>query len=188
MSAAPFAPLDPSGKLPPGVSADLVGRVYRQYRKDLSPKKVLATLGVTAGLTGRAEQLRAALDDPAARAALTARDEIVRPAFHEAVYQWLRATPVGEQVHDLAIHRAVRLEDDRAFLDPARFAEEVGKHRERLATPADPIAPLSEAEALALYSLAFGLLQAADAAALVATVTELGPGFRAWFGVGGAAG
>ena len=182
-AAGPFAPRDPLGALPPGLGAEAVGPFYRQFRADLSAKKVLALLGIRAALTGRAEQLRAALDAPATRAAKeSARGELLLPSFHEAVYQWLLGTPAGARVHGWVIEPAQRVVDERTFLDPARFAAAVAAHAGEL-IPAGPAPePGSDAEALALFTLAFGLLQSEDGAALVAPVAALAPAFATWFG------
>lgn len=178
-----FAPRDPRGALPPGLTAEAVGPFYRQFRADLSSKKVLATLGVRAALTGRAEQLRAALDDPAAReAATTPRGETLRPALYEAIYQWLLGTPAGERVHGWVIEPAQRVVDERTFLDPARFAAAVAEHRAALTPAGETLAPQSDAEALALFTLAFGLLQGEDGAALVDVVAGLAPAYAGFFG------
>ena len=179
-----FAPRAADGPLPPGLGAEEVGRFYRSFRADLSVKKVLSLLGIRAGLTGRAEQLRAALDAPAARRAIMAPrgDEIVLPAFHEAIYHWLLGSPTGRQVHDTVIEPAQRLVDERAFLDPGRFGEALRQHAKAFEHTAGALEPASEAEALALFSLAFGLLQPDDAGALLAPVVALSPAFAAWFG------
>ena len=179
-----FAPRATTGSLPPGVGAEDVGRYYRHFRADLSPKKVLALLGIRAGLTGRAEQLRAALDEPLARRAISAprADDFLLPAFHEAVYHWLLATPAGTRTHDSVIQPAQRLVDDRAFLDPARFAAAIAEHARQFTVAGESVESGSNAEALALFTLAFGLLQPEDAAALLAPVVALSPALAGWFG------
>ena len=179
----PIAPRAATGALPPGLGAEEVGRFYRHYRADLSLKKVLALLGIRAGLTGRAEQLRVALDESAARRASPAPrgEDVLLPAFHEAVYHWLLGTAAGTQVHAWAIEPAQKLVDDRAFLDPDRFATAVAERADSL-TAAAQIEPGSEAEALALFTLAFGLLQPEVAAALLSPVVGLSPVFASWFG------
>lgn len=178
-----YAPRIAGGALPPGVSAEAVGRLYKQSRADLTAKKVLAILGIRAALTGRAEQLRAALDNPAARAAVTTpRGDLLLPSFHEAMYGWLLGTPAGSHVHDLVIEPAQRVVEERTFLDPERFAEAVARHAAALTPPGPVIEPGTDAEALALFALAFGLLQVDDGAALLAPVVALAPAFATYFG------
>lgn len=181
--AGRYAPRTPGGALPPGLSAEAVGRLYKQFRADLTAKKVLAILGIRAALTGRAEQLRTALDAPAARAAVTTpRGELLLPSFHEAMYGWLLGTPAGSRVHEWVIEPAQRVVEERTFLDPERFSEAVARHAAAL-TPAGPaVEPATDPEALALFSLAFGLLQTDDGAALLAPVVALAPAFAAYFG------
>ena len=47
----------------------------------------------------------------------------------------------------------------------------------------DPIPEGSEAEALALFALAYGLLQPDEAVAIVDAVASAGAGFRRFFGL-----
>ena len=77
---SPFAPLNPEGPLPPGVTEVSVVKAYKNM--GFKPKQVLFTLKVKQFKETSATRLRRALNRPGARGA---REEKHIPPFHYAI-------------------------------------------------------------------------------------------------------
>ncbi len=182
---SPFAPLNPDGPLAPGVTEAIVSSAYRAFRPDLRPKQVLASLNIRPGLEQASRVLRRALDRPDARAGeRDAPEESGRPPLFLALYVLLKDhLASADHVYREIVQPAERDRENRTFLDPGTFGQRVAQSTPRFQPAADAIPAGSEAEALALFALAYALLQPEDAAAIVAPVAEVGEGFRRFFGI-----
>lgn len=182
---SPYAPVVPDGPLPPSVTETLVSSAYRAFRPDLRAKHVLATLGIRPGLEQANRVLRRALDRPEARAGDNdAPDSVVRPPLFLALYVLLKDhLASADHVYKAIVQPAEHQREDLTFLDAAIFDAGIEREKARFSQVPDPIPEGSEAEALALFALAYGLLQPDDAAAIVGAVTSAGAPFRRFFGL-----
>ncbi len=174
-----YAPFDPNGPLPPGVTADHVTVAYRSM--DLRPKLVLYSLDIKSFTGLPATRLRRALDNPAARRERTGTHiERQRPSFHDALYNAMRERSVeSDGVYATIVQPSEKTVDDRTFLDATAFAAAV---KAAPALDAPQVESESREETLALFALAFALLQPGDAAAIVEPVMARSAALRAFFG------
>ena len=179
VSHTSFAPFDPTGPLPPGVTAEQVALVYRSM--DLRPKLVLYSLDIKSFTGLPAVRLRRALDTPAARRERSGEQGgRQRPSFHDALYLAMRERSVeSDGVYATIVELAEKTESDRTFLDAALFATQITTAPN---LDAATIAPESREETLALFALAFALLQPDDATAIVAPVMARSAALRTFFG------
>ncbi len=179
-----YAPLTPDGPLPPSVTESMISSAYRAVRPDLRAKQVLATLGIRPGLEQANRVLRRALDRPDARAGNADRPEASeRPPLYLALYVWLKdQLASADYVYREIVKPAEHERDELTFLDPTTFRDRIAAQSSRFAGVTE-IAAGSEPEALALFALAYGLLQPAEAAAIVEPVASLGLPFRRFFGI-----
>lgn len=178
-SHPPFAPFDPAGALPPGVTAEHVALAYRSM--DLRPKLVLYSLDIKSFTGLPATRLRRALDNPAARRERTGgHHERQRPSFHDSLYNAMRERSVeSDGVYATIVLPSEKSENDRTFLDAAAFATHVAAAAN---LDAATIEPDSREETLALFALAFALLQPEDAAAILEPVMAKSAALRGFFG------
>ena len=166
-----FAPLEPQGPLPPGLRATTVASAYRSVREDLRAKKVLATLGIQPGIRDSSTLLREVVDDPTARKQQVTDDgDPVRPPLFFAIYTLLKKRQFADEVYRLLVQPAEFQRNDASFLNPDAFAAAIAQHPDVAPEPYCIIAPDSPQEGLALFSLAYALLQPDDAAAILAPV------------------
>ncbi|MGE5359739.1 MAG: hypothetical protein ACM3NQ_12045 [Bacteroidales bacterium] len=179
-----YAPLSPDGPLPPAVTEAMVSSAYRALRPDLRAKQVLATLGIRPGLEQASRVLRRALDRADAREGdQDAPESSARPPLYLALYVWLKDhLASADYVYREIVKPAEHERDELTFLDPATFRDRIRADAARFEGIAE-IAGGSEPEALALFALAYGLLQPDEAAAIVEPVAALGEPFRRFFGV-----
>lgn len=184
--ASDYAPLKPDGALPPAVGKDLVRRVYEKIG-----------LSLLANLTGPGKQvpslrgpayivLRSRLNDPEFRQHLRQTSIPTRHmgekvcGFELNLYFQLCLKARGVYSH--SIKPAERLRNGIPYLEPTEFARLV-KRRWKPLKVAGTLKSHSDQEHLALFVLAFGLLQPDDASALVRPLLSLGVGFREFFKV-----
>ena len=185
-----FAPLDPSGPLPPGLTSKIIAAAYRSQAGDLKPRKILRLLGHRAPATLShsllLELLYESFGEPLARAGLTKKsNKTCLPSLCEALYQWLRKQEWAQPVYDALIAPAEVTKDKAKFLDSEQFREAVADRApDLLKREANETSEESFESALALFSLAFALLQPEDAAAIVEGVLPLSPQYESFFGVG----
>ena len=156
----PFAPLNPEGLLPPGLSEDHVASAYRSYRKDLRPKKILKLLGVNDQPAATKRDLRREMNDPKSRRGQghdgTTTD--VPPLF-DILYLWLKQQQWATNAYEGIVKPAEVTAGDRVFLDARQFDAEVKTCAESLEGVSESLERLSSPEALALFALAYALLQ-----------------------------
>jgi hypothetical protein len=183
--SSPYAPITPDGPLPPALSEAIVSSAYRAFRPDLRAKHVLATLGIRPGQEQANRVLRRALDRPDARAGQNdAPDTVARPPLFLALYVLLKEhLASADHVYKAIVQPAERERDELTFLDAGILRAGVEREADRFRDVTEPIPAGSEAEALALFALAYGLLQPDDAPAIVEAVGAAGPPFRRFFGL-----
>jgi hypothetical protein len=184
--SSPYAPVVPDGPLPPALSETLVSRAYRAFRPDLRAKHLLATLGIKPGQEQANRVLRRAVDRPEARAARDGDDpdSATRPPLFLALYVLLKDhLASADHVYTAIVQPAERQRDDMTFLDAGMFHAGIEREMARFSDVPDPIPEGSEAEALALFALAYGLLQPDEAVAIVDAVASAGTPFRRFFGL-----
>ena len=154
----PFAPLNPEGLLPPGLSEDHVASAYRSYRKDLRPKKILKLLGVNDQPAATKRDLRREMNDPKSRRGQghdgTTTD--VPPLF-DILYLWLKQQQWATNAYEGIVKPAEVTAGDRVFLDARQFDAEVKTCAESLEGVSESLERLSSPEALALFALAYAL-------------------------------
>ena len=174
-----FAPFDPDGPLPPGVTAENVALAYRSM--DLRPKLVLYSLDIKSFTGLPAPRLRRALDHPAARRERTGgHGERQRPAFHDALYNAMRERSVeSDGVYATIVEPSEKTDNERTFLDAAAFATHI---KAAPALDAASIEAGSREETVALFALAFALLQPEDAVRILEPVMARSAALRAFFG------
>jgi hypothetical protein len=183
--SSPYAPIVADGPLPPMLTEALVSSAYRAFRPDLRAKHVLATLGIRPGQEQASRVLRRALDRPEARAADSDDlDLAARPPLFLALYVLLKDhLASADYVYKAIVQPAEHQRDDMTFLDAGIFRAGVEREMVRFSQVPDPIPEGSEAQALALFALAYGLLQPDDALAIVEAVASAGAPFRRFFGL-----
>ena len=180
-----YAPLDPSSALPPGLDERVVANAYKATR--VWPKRVLTELGIRKSGGTVAIRLRKALDDPDARARLCGPSSKV-PPLHQAIYQLLISQPGYRPVYKRIVEPSeiVVNEPGRApftELNPAEFEARVTADQLDCSWREREIESQTDEEGLALFALAYGLLQPADARSIMAPIIALGTSFRAFFGL-----
>jgi len=179
-----YAPLVPSGPLPPGVTEEAVANAYKSF-SSMRPKRVLLTLGIKHARELPAQRLRKAIDRPEARLARKEdKKEKRRPFFHEALYSYLKKSPQGRNVYARLVEPAEYTVDEHTYLDAARFRSLIEAEKAQTGDVSYPISPRTENEALALFALAFGLLEPEDSYAILEPLLLMGAGFRQFFGIG----
>ncbi len=179
-----YAPLQPLGPLPPGLTENVVNLAYRSA--NLKPIRVLRLMGIPAESWTALPRLRRELDDPDFRERLSRkRHDDATLAFHEILYRYLRAAePHGRAVHARLITPAIDSDDkERSWLNADRFIERLKLEQNDLGSVATPVTPGSEAEALVLFTLAFTLLQPGIANSVLNSLVALSPAFRDFFGL-----
>ena len=184
---SPYAPLNPSGPLPPGLSAEVVKRAFRKYH--LPPKSVLSLLGIRTYGPSPEKQLRRALDDPAYRARLF-EPEVARrvPPLHIALYHDLTASVHGPGVYQRAIKHAeepmtdAQGQESRLHLNASVFASIIANEFVGTGLDLPHIEPFTELEAFAQYALAFALLEPESASQLLQPLLAHSAGCREYFG------
>jgi hypothetical protein len=183
--SSPYAPITPDGPLPPALTEAIVSSAYRAFRPDLRAKHVLATLGIKPGQEQANRVLRRALDRPESRAGESdAPDSVVRPPLFLALYVLLKDhLASADHVYKAMVQPAERERDGLTFLDVAIFRQGIEREADRFRDVTETIPAGSEAEGLALFALAYGLLQPDDAAAIVEAVAAAGTPFRRFFGL-----
>ena len=187
-----YTPLEPSGPLPPGLSGKVIAAAYRSQGPDLKPKKILRLLGRRAPATPSPEQLhevlRKAFDEPRARLGLKQNDVVTSLLpLSGAIYAWLKEQDWAQPVYDAIIAPAELARDDKTYLDPSPFRASVQERaHDLLNNSTDSGSGENHENALALFSLAFALLQPKDAVEIVSSVLPLGSSLEAFFGVGDA--
>jgi hypothetical protein len=178
-----YAPLTSHGPLPPGLTAHRVAAAYRIDPFHLRPKRVLLTFGIRHMHGSAADRLRRALDNPDNRKGRgdSHNDNKFRPSLHNALYYHAKATAPGAYQRRVAC--AEHEVDGCIYLNPQAFADGIELERAAAVQPCEVIEPNSDNEALAVFGLAYGLLQPADAATLIRALSSLGPGFASYFGL-----
>ncbi len=176
-----YAPLAPDGPLPPAVREDTVADAYRKM--DLKPKRVLFSLGISRFGGTASQRLRQAVDRASSRKGRDTGGDNRRPVFHNALFNYLCVEPFAKEVHQKLIAPALLKKEGFTFLDPIKFSEliEVEKNNQR--EPVLAVTPSTDMEALALFALAFGLLQPKEAPLIVSAVATLGSGLQDFFGL-----
>ena len=176
------APLNPDGSLPPGISERVTAESYRRF--GLRAKKVLLSMGIRLRGEPAAPRLRRALDNPDNR-----RDrhdhpnpQKHRPAFHYALYIFLKDDSVGRNVYRRIIEPAEHEKNGSTLLDPMEFKQIVRAEFSDRAEPPSVIQPASEAESLSLFALAYALLEKDSSYQILEPLLELGPAFQLFFG------
>ena len=180
----PFAPLNPEGLLPPGLSEEHVASAYRSYRRDLRPKKILKLLGVNDQAPVNKTDLRREMDNPNSRRG-QGRDgtTTAAPPLFDVLYLWLQQQQWATNAYDGIVTPAEVIADDRVFLDARQFDAEVKTCEKSFEGGlSDSLERCSFPEALALFALAYALLQPDDADAIVTSLTGLGANFQRFFG------
>ena len=180
-----YAPLDPSGALPPGLDERVVANAYKAT--GVWPKRVLAELRTRKSGGTQAIRLRKALDDPDARARLCEASSKVMP-LHQAIYKLLISQPGYRPVYKRIVEPSEIDVDEPGRapfteLNPAEFEARVAADQSDCSWREREIESQTEEEGLALFALAYGLLQPADARSIMAPIVALGTSFRAFFGV-----
>ncbi len=185
-----FAPLDPGGPLPPDLTGKIIAAAYRSQGADLKPRKILRLLEHRVPATPSHDLLHELLyesfGEPRARAGLTKKSKKTRlPPLCEALYQWLKKQEWTQPIYDALIAPAEVTRNEKTFLDPEQFREIVKDRAPGLLNrEAGETSEESSESALALFSLAFALLQPEDAVAIVEGVLPLSPQYESFFGVG----
>ncbi|MGD0075773.1 MAG: hypothetical protein ABSD31_15735, partial [Candidatus Binataceae bacterium] len=129
--------------------------------------------------------MRKAIDRPEARLARKEdKKEKRRPFFHEALYSYLKKSPQGRNVYARLVEPAEYTVDEHTYLDAARFRSLIEAEKAQTGDVSYPISPRTENEALALFALAFGLLEPEDSYAILEPLLLMGAGFRQFFGIG----
>ena len=124
------------------------------------------------------------MDNPASRLGhdRDGRATEVPPLF-DALYRWLKQQQWATKAYEEIIEPAEVNADDRLFLDTKLLEAGIKKNGEHLdAGTTESIAGASSGEALALFSLAYALLQPDDAEAIVRSVATVGAEFGRFFG------
>jgi len=128
--------------------------------------------------------LRAAVDDPDFRnGRQDKRSRRLVPTFCSALYKYLGSTVNGRNVHARVVAPAEFKMDDLVFLDPVKFALSMDAERAAAGEAPSAIAPSSEEEAIALFALAFALLQPDEAREISNPVLSLGARYEEFFSV-----
>ena len=132
------------------------------------------------------ELLYESFGEPRARAGLTKKSKKTRlPPLCEALYQWLKKQEWTQPIYDALIAPAEVTRNEKTFLDPEQFREIVKDRAPGLLNrEAGETSEESSESALALFSLAFALLQPEDAVVIVEGVLPLSPQYESFFGVG----
>ena len=180
-----YAPLDPDSALPPGLDERVVANAYKATR--VLPKRVLLELGIRKYTETAAIRLRKALDDPAARARLHRPTSKVKP-LHQAIYELLTKQPAYRPVYKRIVEPSeiVREESGRppiTELNPVEFKARVTTDQSDCSWSEREIGSQTEEEGLALFALAYGLLQPGDARSILIPILAIGASFREFFGV-----
>ena len=186
-SAHPFAPLNPEGLAPPGLTDEHLASAYRSYRKDLRPKKILKLLGVNNWDKATRSELRREMGNPQSRLGHGRDGNATEvPPLFSALYGWLTKQQWATNAYEAIVEPAEVTADDKVFLHAEKFRTQVTEHEDSLiiddASP-DRLPGPSSPEALALFALAYALLQPNDAEAIVTSLTRLGTGFERFFGL-----
>lgn len=177
---SPYAPLFPEGPLPPGLTETSVASIYRN--QGIHPKRVLLNLKIKDFTEPTTRRLRRAVDKPEYRRIRKSGDKTILPELHNALYSWQRDH--SPNVYNRLVKPAEYQKEQRTYLNPAKFRhliESEKKEGRDFSSPA--IAPNSEEEALALFVLAFALLQDSEAYQILEPVLNLGHQFQEFFGV-----
>jgi len=167
MPQSSYAPLNPTGRLPPKITANLVGAIYKG-----SVKRALKDLGVKNKSISRKKLLRQAFNDPENRTKL---------GFANYIYGYSRTVSWGEHIYERLIKPAEFKDGEKTKIDPEKFGEQVKKEQQ---SPVLLVSHSSEWEALALIIMGYSIIQPEDREALCGHICKLGEGFSEYFGVG----
>ena len=173
---SPFAPFRPEGPLPPGLKLEIVSSSYKSC--GLRPKTVLRTMGIRTSTEPPRRKLRFALDDPEAR-----RGNANRPSFHQALYTYLTNQAKYADVFSRLIEPCLDRKNDALFLDADKFKATMSREEHDPVNESPDVAAGSLQEALALFVLAFGLLEPDQAHEIADPLLKSGFCFRRFFGV-----
>jgi hypothetical protein len=152
------------------------------------PSRVLHAAGIFSTQDSD-EQFRKQLDDPAFRKKLTHlkvtnfRGKAVNVCFYNQLYAYLRDVRSDRKgLYEDVIKPSLEYRKSAGwFLVPAKFRDTVATIRRQQGTAI--IQPQSNEELLALFVVAFGLLQPEEAESFVQALLPLGSGFAEFFGV-----
>ena len=180
-----YAPLDPDSALPPGLDERVVANAYKAT--GVLPKRVLLELGIRKYTETAAIRLRKALDDPAARARLRRPISKVRP-LHQAIYALLNAQPAYRPVYKRIVEPSEIVRDESGSrpiteLNPVEFEARVTTDQSDCSWSEREVGSQTDEEGLALFALAYGLLQPGDARRILTPILAIGASFREFFGV-----
>ena len=178
-----YAPLNRKGPLPPGVTVRVVRDAYKTI--PIRARMVLSFAKIPNRLSSPNVALREALDLPDVRedlAKLTYKDKSL--AFHQLLYDATRFSRVGKGLHKRLISPSIDVnESGLLFLNPTRFNVLLATEMRGFDSNINHLEQGSTEEALAFFTLSFGLLQPEDADDIVQAVLEYGYGFMIFFGV-----
>ena len=182
--SSPYAPFDPQSALPPGLDERVVANAYKAT--GFLPKRVLLELGIRRYTGTAAIRLRKALDDPTARARLNRSRSKVRP-LHQAIYTLLVNQPAYRAVYKRLVEPSEVISSGPAersivLLDPLEFKSRIAVDQRDSSWSERELTPQSDEEGLALFGLAYGLLQPDDAQLILAPILAIGTSFRGFFG------
>lgn len=171
-----YAPLDPRGPLPPGLTPRVVKEAYRFAQ--IRPAVVLSMAGVPQRLGSPNAALRQKLDLPDFREQISKLVYRGRSlAFHQVLYNLTCSSPAGKGIHKRLIEPVICLnEEELSFLDPIRFDQLVATELRGILERIEKVEPRTSEEALVHFVIAFGLLQPSDAEAIVRPLMTMGEG------------
>jgi len=180
-----YSPLNPKGPLPPGVTARVVRNAYKTI--PIRPRLVLSLAKIPIKLSSPNVTLREALDSPDVRDRLEKLNYKNKSlAFHQLLYDATIISKVGRGLNKRLINPSIDIDEQGlSFLNTTRFNVSLITEMGGFDTNIDNLEPGSTEEALALFALAFALLQPKDADKIIRPVLELGYGFITFFGVAG---
>lgn len=179
---SPYAPLSPSGPLPPQLGAATVKAAYTELGVSLSHVLSLVTVKGNPATDTAAQRLRRALDQPSNRKNLT-QAEGGHKSLHEILFQYLKRSSHGQGVYLRLIKPCIRDRNGLAFLDHELFARHLEAEVKEVGVRKEPITPRSPEDALVGFVLAFCLLQPDEAEQVLRSVIRLGPAYAQFFGI-----
>lgn len=179
---SPYAPLSPSGPLPPQLLAATLKAAYTELGVSLSHVLNLVTVRGSAATDTAAQRLRRALDQPANRKIL-GHAEGGHNSLPSILYHYLQRSSHGQGVYLRLINPCIQNKNGLAFLDHELFAQHLNAEVKEVGVRKEPITPRSPEDALVGFVLAFGLLQPDKAEQFLRPVIQLGPAYSQFFGI-----
>lgn len=171
-----YAPFNPEGGLPPGLRPTLLKEAYRNAGHSFEPLIRRLSGGHGSPVDSVAKRLFACLDHPEGRSRAM---ELKKADLHETLYQLAKRT--SQQTYRRMIKPAEYLDgSDRTFLNVKLFGQIL---QEREPPIENEIVFRSAEEALAVFGLAFGLLQPADGPEIVIALASYHPAYAQFFGL-----